>query len=188
MLVKSHMRILLFLFLVFSFSVTSCQIADNVVISQRKADDLITRAYEKEGLGFSYPAGWKITRDETYRELGRVVSVEDSKGSILILSLFPLEVPLNLEEYAREVESGFKSRATNGNALDVQKSVIIRDVLLKSTEGVRLKFSFNGIPHTHDLFLVKNKKNIAVFSIQNIDKNWESADKEFQIVLDSLKF
>jgi hypothetical protein len=140
------MTIYSLLFLALLFSITSCKFAENVVISQQKSDALVVRVYEKDGLSFSYPGGWKITRDETYRELGRVVTVEDSKQGIFILSLFPLEVPLSLEEYAQEVERGFSSRATNGKPLDVQKTKITRNVLLKITEGVRINFHLTASP------------------------------------------
>ena len=29
---------------------------------------------------------------------------------------------------------------------------------------------------------------MAVFAVQTIDENWENADKEFQVIFDSLKF
>jgi len=181
-------KIILLLISIFCFSATSCQVAENVVVSQEKQKEFVTKNYEKDGLSCSYQCNWKIKYDEVYQELGRVVAVEDSNNGIFVISLFPLEVPLDLEEYAEETKREWKSRIKNGKDFDIKTSEITRNILLEPSSGIRLKFSFENIPYTQDLFLVKGKKRIAVVALQTIDKNLENADKDFQAIFDSLEF
>jgi len=44
------------------------------------------------------------------------------------------------------------------------------------------------VPHTTDFFLVQNKKYKVVISVEAVNEEWKAADKEFQLILDSLNF
>ncbi len=172
--------IFLFVSLIY-FSASSCKAAENESHKTRNISE--TQHYAKDGLSFSYPSNWRITKDEVYRELGRFVSVADAKDGVFMISLFPAEIPLELGEYADEMKSEWESKAK-----DVQTSEIAASVLLEPTKGIRHRFLFADTAHTQDIFLVRRSKKIAVLAIQNTDKNWEATNSQFQIILDSLKF
>ena len=141
------MKIFLLAILTLCFSATSCQVAENTVVSQESQKEIVTKKFEKDGVSFLYPDSWKIRYDEVYRELGRVIAVEDSKDSIFIVSLFPLEVPLNLQEYAEEVKKELKAKVKNGSHLEIKTSEVNRNILLEQSKGIRLKFSLENVPH-----------------------------------------
>ena len=177
------MKGILLLILVLSFSINSCWNTENVTISQEKKENV----YSKEGVSFSYPNKWKIKHDEVISEIGRVITVQDNKDSIFIVSLFPSEVNLSLEEYAKNVETEWKARAKNGKDLEFKTNEVTRKIFLEYSKGIRLRFLFENIPSTQDLFLVRGKKKLAVFAIQTTDENLENGEKDFQMIFDSLK-
>ena len=176
------MKSILLLITLFCFSLISCWKPENITVAQEKKEN----SYEKDGISFSYPNKWKIKHDEVISGLGRVIAVQDSNESIFIISIFPSEVNLNLDEYAKDLEAVWKSKVKDGKDLEFETSDVSRNIFLKTTKGKRLKFLFEKIPYTQDLFLVSGKKKLAAFAIQTTDKNLENADKEFQVIFDSL--
>jgi hypothetical protein len=165
------------------FSTNSCWNTESVTISK----EIKENAYNKDGVSFSYPSKWKIKHDEVISKLGRVITVQDTKDSIFVFSLFPSEVNLSLEEYAKTIETAWKARVATGKDLEFNTNEVTRKIFLESSKGIRLMFLFEKIPYTQDLFLVRGKKKLAVFAIQTTDEKLENVDKDFQMIFDSLK-
>ena len=62
----------------------------------------------------------------------------------------------------------------------------------RNHKGIRLKSSFSTadatIFDTIDFFVIEGRKSNALIIVSANDADWKVADKEFQFILDTLKF
>lgn len=153
---------------------------------------MVAKTYEKNDLSFSYPDNWKINEDEMLEEGARYVTVEDSDNSLFIMTVFAPGDAIDLETYGQNFLAGLSTDIPGGRISDAKKSAVRRTVNNQNLEGIEYKYSAvvlgESIPHTANMFSVKLKKGDAVIVVQAPDEDWKAADKEFQVIFDSLKF
>ena len=106
--------------------------------------------------------------------------------------IFPLETNINLRQYAENIDKNLRENIPIVDASEGEIGNVSREIQGKIHNGIRVKrlFSFYGtsMPHTTDFFLAQNRKYKVLVSIEAVDQEWKASDKEFQLILDSLKF
>ncbi len=152
--------------------------------------EIVGKIYDKNGVKFLYPKDWQIVEDKISEKGSILASLADAPFCLVNIKVISSEIPMDLRreaEYAdkkmqRSVEKSFGDRTSGIN----------RNFQGRNHEGIRLKSSFSTdvatIPDTTDFFLIKGQKSNALVIINSDDADWKTANKEFQFILDSLKF
>lgn len=175
------------------FVTTACGLVEKIVDPAKTVQkEIATKLYDKDGLRFSYPDNWKVTEDEVLENGLRYVNVEDDDNTVFILSMFTAEDPMDLDEYAENIATGMPEEVSIGKLSEVKKEIAIRMIAGKNTQGIRHKFSISILgevaPHTRDFFRIDGATYAPIIMIQAPDEDWNAANKEFQVIFDSLKF
>lgn len=184
--------VLFFIFAVCLVTVSCAGFGKIIDPVKKEQKEVVTKTYEKNGLSFLYPDNWQVSEDEILDGGARYVNVEDSDNSLFIITLFPPESSIDLEAFAENFVENISSNIPIGKVSDVKKSSVNRTIDNQSYKGIQYKYSAvllgENIPHTSNLFSVEREKTNAIVVIQAPDEDWKAADKEFQIIFDSLKF
>jgi len=188
----SKVKIIL-LFVTICFVSMSCKIAEKIINPVKKEQkEIVKKIYEKNGLSFSYPSNWQVTADEILEEGVRNVNIEDSDSSLFIITMFPSEFSVDLDEHAESFKKNLPSNIPVGKLSEAKTTITSRIINDQNYKGVRQRYSISllgeVIPHTVDFFLVNGEKFNVVLTIQAPDEDWKAAEKEFQVISDSLKF
>ena len=172
---------------------TACQVVEKLADPAKTVrTDIKTKAYDKDGLSFSYPDNWTVTEDEILENGLRYLNVEDADNTVFIASFFRADEALELKEYADNIKAGMPEEVPIGKLSEVKSFMVSRTVAGKDVPGIRHKFSMTllgqEIPHTRDMLRIEGRTLVPMIMIQAPDEDWNAAEKEFQIILDSLKF
>jgi hypothetical protein len=180
------------IFLTICFISSSCQIIKRIRAPKKIEKEIVEKTYQKDGVGFSYPDDWFVNEDEISEKNVRTVVIMDYYTSHFRIRVFPLETDINLRKYVENTDQNFRENMPVIAVSEGKISEVTREIQGKPYDGLRLQriTSFNGtnVPQTTDFFLAQNRKYKVVFSIEAVNDEWKVADKEFQLILDSLKF
>ena len=184
-----------FLLLVFTvcFVSASCRVVEKVINPVKKErKEIVKKVYEKSGVSFLHPDNWQVSEDSTSDEGVRQVTVEDSDNSLFIITLFGLDSYVDLDEYAENFKNTLPANIPIGKVRDGSKSEIDRLIKGQNYTGIRYTYSIyllnQTVPHTVDFFSINGEGLNAIVLIQAPDEDWKAAEKEFQVIFDSLKF
>lgn len=186
-------KLLLFVTLAICFVLTACQSFEKLIDSRKNPQkEIVKKVYEKNGLSFSHPNNWQITEDSILEDEGRLVNIEDSDNTLFIITLLKPGHTINLSEYAEDFIKGMASEIPIGKISKVKTGEASRTINNQQYTGIRKNFSIvllgEDVPHTTDFFLITQQDDDAVVTIHAPDEDWNVADKEIQIIADSLKF
>ena len=180
------------LVLILVFSQAACAVVEriaNPVKKERKA--IVTKQYEKDGLSFAYPDNWQVTEDAPIENGIRHINVEDSDSSLFVLNVMSSEFEVDLDDYATNFVKALPASLPIGKVVKVESGTTSRVVSNKNYEGVRRKYSVSLlsqiVPHTADFFFVTGEKTNALVMMMSPDEDWNAAEKEFQVISDSLR-
>jgi hypothetical protein len=178
------------LFIVFFPS--ACNLVERIRAPEKVEREIVAKTYQKDGLVFFYPDGWWISKDEISEKNVRTIVVVDYYTSVCRVRIFPLETNINLRKYAENIDKNLRENIPIVDASEGEIGNVSREIQGKIHNGIRVKrlFSFYGTSmlHTTDFFLAQNRKYKVLVSIEAVDQEWKASDKEFQLILDSLKF
>lgn len=150
-----------------------------------------TTPYEKTGISFSQPEGWKVTEDEIIEGRIRNINVEGPDNAVMIITALPSSVKPDLKNFAENFKENLSSTVAAGRVSEMKTSETSRSINGKDSKGVRQNYSLTllgqEVPHTTDFYLVNGKKSNAVLTMQASDEDFQNADKAFQTISDSLK-
>lgn len=185
-------KIFLFFTLAICIAALACQSVEKIIDARKKPQkEIITKVYEKNGLSFSFPNNWQITEDTILEDGRRLVNIEDSDDTLFIITLLKSGYSIDLGEYSEDFIKGLASNIPIGKVSMVKSSEADRIINDQKYKGIRKKYSVTlvgeDIPHTIDFFLITQQDADAVIIIQAPDEDWSIADKEIQIIADSLK-
>ena len=179
------------IFLTICFFCSSCQWVKRARSGEKVEKEIVEKTYLKDGLAFFYPNDWIINEDKVSEKNVRTVEIVDYHTSICRIRVFPLETSINLRKYAENTDKNLRE---NMPVIEVSEGAIedtTRKFQGKAFPGIRLtrSFSFYGTntAHTTEFYLAQNRKYKVVISVEAVDQEWNAADKEFQMILDSLK-
>lgn len=186
-------KLVLFFIITISFAAVSCAGIEKIInLPKREQKEIVAKTYEKNGLSFSHPDNWQVSEDEILEEGARFVNVEDSDNSLFLITLFPSDSFVDLDAYAENFTSSISSNMPVGKVSEPKKSIINRTINNQNYQGIQYKYSAvllgQSVPHTANIFSVELRKSSAIVVIQAPDADWKAADKEFQVIFDSLKF
>ena len=170
----------------------SCARIEKVVDPRKKErNEITTKNYEKDGLSFAHPDNWRVT-DDIVNSGPRLVNVEDSDNSLFVITLLPPNGDVDLDAYAENFTTNVSKNMPVGNVSEPKKSIVNRTIDNKDHDGIQYKYSIvllgQNVPHTANFFVVELRKSTAIIMIQAPDEDWKAADKEFQVIFDSLRF
>lgn len=150
-------------------------------------------SYDKDGLSFTYYNTWKITLDEIIGGERHILIESNEVTALFLIFLVPPDSPVNLDSFVAFAEKERMSNSTD-EAVDVAVTKtleIFRDISGQTVTGIRQRFVVNGrkanVPHTQDFFLLNTGRVKTLITIQAPDEDWESSDRGFQMIFDSLK-
>ncbi|MCY7347252.1 MAG: hypothetical protein LH614_13645 [Pyrinomonadaceae bacterium] len=174
------------------FALTSCQFVEKIIDSRKKPQkEFVTKVYEKNELNFLYPDNWNVTEDTMLEDGRRLVNIQDSDNTLLIITLLKSGYTIDLGEYSEDFLKGITSDIPIGKVSMVKSGEAERTINNEKYKGIRKKYSITllgeNIPHTLDFFLITQQEAEAVIIIQAPDEDWNVADKEIQVIADSLK-
>ncbi|MDQ3130169.1 MAG: hypothetical protein M3Q99_05345 [Acidobacteriota bacterium] len=174
------------------FGLASCQSVEKIIDSNKKPQkEFVTKVYEKNELNFSYGDNWRISEDTILEDGIRFVQVEDSDNTLFIITIPKSGNTIDLGEYSENFIKGLASEIPIGKITKVKSSKVNRIINNKQYTGIRKNFSIallgEDIPHTSDFFLITQQDTDAVITIQAPDEDLNVADKEIQVIADSLK-
>lgn len=182
--------------LVFLVLVTaSCRAAREIIYPVKSERTEITvREYDRDGVKFSYPDNWKVTDDSVLENGNRFISLEDADDSTLTISLATAGQTFDPEEFATDVVKGIRTDLELAEDAVSGGIGTSRRIGGKTREGSRYRFDRKllgmEVPFTVDLFLLvrEPEEGDAMILLQAPDQDRKAADKEFQVVLDTLRF
>ena len=180
---------LLFFTIVCSTS-SSCQAVKYGHPGTKVEKEIIGKIYDKNGVKFSYPKDWEIVEDKISEKGGILISLVDVPFCLINIKVYSSEIQMDLRREAEYVDK--KMQRSVEKAFGDRTSTIDRNFQGQNREGMRLKGSFSTpdvtLPDTTDFFIIEGQKSKALIIINAGDADWKVADKEFQFILDSLKF
>lgn len=189
---KQKILLGLILFTIACFTSASCQTVKNGRPGKKVEKVIVEKVYEKNGVKFSYPEDWQIVEDKIFESRTILVSIADTPFCFVTIKIISSEIPIDLRKEALSVDKKMQTKMSVEKAFEERASNISRNFQGLNHEGVRLKSSFSTdvatISDTTDFFLIKGQKSNALIIINSDDADWKTADKEFQFILDSLKF
>jgi hypothetical protein len=151
-----------------------------------------TVRYDKDGLSFFYHSTWKITEDKIIDGKARQILIDNDGNAGLIVVLFPLELSLNLGDFAAVIAKERPSNMAAGTVSETKNLEVRRNFGGQALQGLRQKFSVSlfgvTVHYTQDFFLVNTDDVKILITIYAPDEDWESAEKGFQVIFDSLRF
>ncbi len=179
-------------FTIACFTSSSCQTVKYGHPGTKVEKEIIEKVYEKNGIKFSYPEHWQIVQDNISENNVMMIAVADAPFCFIKIKVFSSEIPMDLRKEAESVDKKLQKTLPVEKSFEDRVSSISRIFQGKNHEGIRLKSSFSDseriIPDTTDFFVLEGKKSKALITINADDADWKVADKEFQFILDSLKF
>ncbi|CAN5470715.1 hypothetical protein BH20ACI1_BH20ACI1_20630 [soil metagenome] len=186
-------KLYLFSALAICFVSTACQSIEKIIDSRKKPQkEIVTKVYEKNGLSFSHPNNWKVTEDSFLDDGRRIINVEDSDNTLFIITLLKPGHTIDLKEYSEDFIKGMASDIPLGKIAEVKDDEANRTINNQNYLGIRKRFSITllgeNVPHTIDFFLVTQQENDAVIVISAPDEDLKVAEKEIQIIADSITF
>ena len=175
-----------------SFVAISCQFAEQIIDPVKKErKEITTKEYSKDGVKFTYPDNWKITEDNIIEGKSRFINLEDADNSIMAITLPEAGYTFELKEYSDNYVESMKTEIPIGTLTDSSTEDTQRKINGQQNQGIRKKFSITllgeKVPHIVDFFSVPSREGDAIVLIQVPEEDWKAADKEFQIIFDSLK-
>ena len=152
--------------------------------------EIVGKIYDKNGVKFSYPKDWQIVEDKISDKGNILISIADAPFCLVNIKVISSEIPMDLKREAEYVDK--KMQRSVEKPFGDRTSSINRNFQGRNYEGIRLKSSFSTpdatVPDTTDFFVIEGQKSNALVIISADDADWKVADKEFQFILDSLKF
>jgi len=181
------------LLIVLLFATSACQFVKKIVDPTKTVrKEITTKTYVENGLSFVYADNWRVTEDEILENGVRYVNIEDKDNTLFIVSLFTVDDSMDLDEYAENIKATLPSEVPIGKISEVTSLPVNRVIAGNNLEGIRHRFSMKllgqDIPHTQDVFQIVGKEYAPMIVIQAPDEDWAAAEKEFQVIFDSLKF
>lgn len=175
------------------FICISCQFVEKLIDDKKKVRaEITTKSYSKDGFSFTHPDNWTITEDAIQEGDIRVVDAEDADNSLFIISLVSKDNTFDLDEQVQYFKKGFGKNLPIGKVEGMVASNISRVINGTERSGRRLKFAISlmgeKVPHTTDMFVIEGEKLNALVTLQAPEEDWAAAEKEFQVMLDSLRF
>ncbi len=153
---------------------------------------IVEKVYEKNGVKFSYPKDWQIVEDKISENRVTLITVADAPYCLVSIKVFSSEIPVDLRREAKYFDKKLQAKTPVEKPFEDRVSSINKNFQSQKHEGIRLKSSFSTsdvtIPDTTDFFVVEGQKSKALIIINAKDADWKVSDKEFQFILDSLKF
>jgi hypothetical protein len=158
---------------------------------KKARSEIVTRQFDKGGLAFSFPDNWRITRDAMIEDDTRHINVEDGEGTIFMLQIMTSGVGTDLNVTADNVVEEFRSFLPKGRMTDVKTGTAGRSFSGKLQVGVRKTYiaAAQGVkvPFTIDIYTINGVKTRALVVIQSLDDNLAAAEKEIQVIADTLR-
>ena len=189
---KRRSIIWLIFFTIACFASSSCQTVKYGHPGTKVEKEIVGKLYEKNGVKFSYPKDWQIVEDKISENETILITITDLPFCVVTIKIFSSEILIDLRKEAEGVDKKLRTKMSVEKAFEDRVSDISRKFQGRNQEGVRLKSSFSNdvstIPDTTDFFLIRSEKSNALIMINSDDADWKTADKEFQFILDSLKF
>lgn len=174
------------------FTSSSCQTVKYGHPGTKAERKIVEKVYEKNGVGFLYPKDWQIVEDKIFESKTILISIADAPFCVVTIKIISSEIPIDLRKEAESVDKKLQTKMPVEKAFEDRVSNISRNFQGRNQEGIRLKSSFSTdvatIPDTTDFLLIKGQKSNALIILNSDDADWKTADKEFQFILDSLKF
>jgi len=185
-------KFFLIFILTVSFAAASCQMVEKIIDSKKKArKGIVSKVYARDGLSFSYPDNWQITEDKISEKGLRHVSIEDADNSVIVISLIPTGLTLDLNEYAENFKNDLPGNTPLGEISQTKLSPATRLMKGQLYSGFQLNYIISlvgqSVPHTTYFFLNEGQRSKTLLTIQAPDEDLLAAEKEFQVILDSLK-
>ena len=160
----------------------------------------VKQEYGKDGLAFAHFSNWTVTEDKLMtQEVGdvRYVSVEGPNDSLLMISGFPANLGVTLEDYVRLLQTGMNEEAkkmthgievlktSEGNLSPVE--TVINGAMRK---GLAREFDVEilsiPVPHRSETFMLETKTQTWFFVAQSSKEDWGSLKNGFQTIFESL--
>jgi hypothetical protein len=169
---------------------SSCQAVKYGHPGTKVEKEIIGKIYDKNGVKFSYPKDWQIVEDKISETGGILIQVVDVPFCLVNIKVYSSELQMDLRREAENVDK--KMQRSVEKPFGDRTSSINRNFRGQNREGIRLRSSFSTsyvtLPDTTDFFIIEGQKSKALIIISAGDADWKVADKEFQFILDSLKF
>ena len=151
--------------------------------------EIVEAQYDKSGVKFSFPAYWTVTEDKAYGENERQLVVADLPFSFVRIRIIAGQKPVDLRREVENVDSKIQPTTPRGEGGRITE--INRTFQGQDHKGLRLKESYSdkegSVGDTTDFFLVQSSKAQVLIILNADDADWNASDKEFQLLLDSLK-
>lgn len=174
------------------FTSSSCQTMKYGHPGTKLEKEIVGKNYDKNGVKFSYPKDWQIVEDEISEKGGILILIADAPFCFVSIKIYSSEISMDLIKGAKYFDKKLQAKMPTGKSFEDRASSVSRNFQGQNREGVRLKSSFSNsdanIPSTTDYFLIERQKSKTLIIISADDADWKAADKEFQLILDTLKF
>ena len=171
---------------------SSCQTVKYGHPGTKKEKEIVGKIYDKNGVKFSYPEYWQIVEDSISENNVIHIVITNAPFCFVRFKIFSSEINLDLRKEAERTDKKLQAKTPNEKTFEERVSSVDRNIQGQNHEVIRLKSSFINsdatIPDTTDFVVIEGKKMKALVIINSDDADWKVADKEFQFILDSLRF
>lgn len=179
--------------LILCFIAIGCQFVESIINPIKpERNELTLKEYLKDGLSFSYPDNWSVNDDKKMENGVRFVTFEDNYNSVFMVTGFPSKFSINLEDYVKKFNEESFELVPIGKVTIVEELDVTRTIKNSEQQGKRLRYSITllgeTVPHISDFFKLEGDELTTIVVMQTATENRNGAEKEFQVMLDSLKF
>ena len=155
--------------------------------------------YNKDGVSFEHPVGWKVTEDVVAQDETRMRSIdlEGPNEAVVTLMFSPFFSGQDIEKFAA---AAARNRADAARANTTQQArmgpvtatPITRQVAGKENKGVSQRFVVSmlgqNLPHEARFFKAALDGTTAIIMTQVADEDAKAAEPGFAMALDTLRY
>lgn len=178
------------LLLVVSVS-SSCQRLQRMTSTKEKKIDIVTQEFSKDGVSFQFPNDWSLSKDVFDGNRVREIQLKDAHYTHFKIAVPPSGSYMDLGDNVEAYKDNFRKNMKAGNATDFETTIVKRERGGAWIEGKRLKFANDLAPNDFqigELFIIERGKSNAFITISYPETDFVAADREIQLIFNSLKF
>lgn len=155
--------------------------------------------YNKDGVSFEHPVGWKVTEDVVAQDETRMRSIdlEGPNEAVVTLMFSPFFSGQDIEKFAaaaarNRADAARANTAQQARMGPVTATPITRQVAGKENKGVSQRFVVSmlgqNLPHEARFFKAALDGTTAIIMTQVADEDAKGAEPGFAMALDTLRY
>ncbi len=170
---------------------SSCRRLERMATTKEQKANIVSQDYEKDGVNFAFPNDWEIKKDSVGDKEIREIEIVDRHYTHFKIALAPSGSYHDLSDNVQLYQDGFRKNLKIGSVVGFESTSSTRERSEQKITGIRLRYSIDLAPEVFylaELYTIKRGKSDALITVIYPEKDFNAADKEIELIFESIKF